>query len=106
MTTRQTGNSSLNSKGMMGKNSHQEFLSEGTLRLLALCVLEFDEKHTGLLCFEEPENGIHPFRLKAMVELMRDLSTSFKDIEAPLRQVIVNTHSATLLNEVLRWEKR
>jgi len=92
-------------KGDDGQEFSSRVLSEGTLRLLALCVLEFDEKHTGLLCFEEPENGIHPFRLKAMVELMRDLSTSFKDIEAPLRQVIVNTHSATLLNEVLRWKK-
>lgn len=91
-------------KGDDGQEFSSRVLSEGTLRLLALCVLEYDEKHTGLLCFEEPENGIHPFKLKAMVQLMRDLSTDFKDVESPLRQVIVNTHSATLLNEVLRWK--
>lgn len=90
-------------KGDDGQEFSSRVLSEGTLRMLALCVLEYDEKHTGLLCFEEPENGIHPFRLKAMVQLMRDLSTDFMDIDTPLRQVIVNTHSATLLNEVLRW---
>lgn len=92
-------------KGDDGQEFSSRVLSEGTLRMLALCVLEYDDKHTGLLCFEEPENGIHPFRLKAMVHLMRDLSTDFMDVEAPLRQVIVNTHSATLLNEVLRWKK-
>lgn len=35
-------------------------LSEGTLRFLALCVLLEDPKFTGLICMEEPENGIHP----------------------------------------------
>lgn len=76
-------------------------LSEGTLRILALCILEFDEKHTGLLCFEEPENGIHPFRIKTMANLLKDLSTDFTDIETPLRQVIINTHSPILVGNIL-----
>ena len=45
-------------KGEDGKEFTSRVLSEGTLRLLALCILEYDEKHTGLLCFEEPENGL------------------------------------------------
>ncbi|TAE68326.1 MAG: ATPase [Bacteroidetes bacterium] len=76
-------------------------LSEGTLRILALCILEFDEKHTGLLCFEEPENGIHPFRIKTMANLLKDLSTDFTDIETPLRQVVINTHSPILVGNIL-----
>jgi predicted ATPase len=78
-------------------------LSEGTLRILALCILEKDYKHTGLLCFEEPENGIHPFRIKAMTELLKDLSIDFADSEKPLRQVIVNTHSPILVGDMLEW---
>jgi len=79
-------------------------LSEGTLRILALCILQFDDKHTGLLCFEEPENGIHPFRIKSMLYLLKDLTTDFEDTEMPLRQVIVNTHSPVLVNEIIKWK--
>ena len=86
------------------KEFSSRVLSEGTLRILALCILEFDEKHTGLLCFEEPENGIHPFRIKAMTELLKDLSVDFNEIDIPLRQVIVNTHSPVLVGNMLKWK--
>lgn len=85
-------------KGEDGKEYSSRVLSEGTLRMLTLCILEQDDTHTGLLCFEEPENGIHPFRIKTMVDLLKDLSTDFMDSEMPLRQVIVNTHSPILVN--------
>jgi predicted ATPase len=39
-------------------------VSDGTLRVLALLTLLHDPKHRGLVCFEEPENGVHPGRLK------------------------------------------
>jgi predicted ATPase len=80
-------------------------LSEGTLRLLTLCILKFDIKHKGILCFEEPENGIHPYRLRMMFELLQDLTTDFNDTEEPylsLRQVIINTHSPILINELFK----
>lgn len=75
-------------------------LSEGTLRMLALCILEYDSKHTGLLCFEEPENGIPPFRIETMAKLLKHLSVDFTE---PLRQVIVNTHSPVLVGLMNRW---
>ncbi len=86
------------------KEFSSRVLSEGTLRILALCILEFDDKHTGLLCFEEPENGIHPFRIKAMTELLKDLSVDFNEVEIPLRQVIVNTHSPVLVSNMEVWK--
>ena len=86
------------------KEFSSRVLSEGTLRILTLCILEFDDKHTGLLCFEEPENGIHPFRMKAMTKLLKDLSIDFNDIDLPLRQVIVNTHSPVLVGNMFEWE--
>ena len=64
-------------KGEDGKEFSSRVLSEGTLRLLALCILEYDEKHTGLLCFEEPENGIHPFRIKAMAHTVKRFEHGF-----------------------------
>lgn len=78
-------------------------LSEGTLRILALCVLCQDDRHSGLLCFEEPENGIHPFRIKTMVSLLKELSTDFSEPEIPLCQIIVNTHSVVFVKEMRKW---
>jgi predicted ATPase len=86
------------------KEFSSRVLSEGTLRILALCILEFDDKHTGLLCFEEPENGISPFRIKAMTKLLKDLSIDFNDTDLPLRQVIVNTHSPVLVGNMFEWK--
>lgn len=71
-------------------------LSEGTLRFLALCVLLEDPSVHGVICMEEPENGIHPANLKAMLDLVRDLAVDPNyplGDDNPFRQVIVNTHS-------------
>ena len=75
-------------------------LSEGTLRFLALAVLSEDPDARGTICMEEPENGIHPANLGAMVDLLRDLA--FDPLDAPgegnpFRQVIANTHSPSLV---------
>lgn len=90
--------------GEDGKEYSSRVLSEGTLRILTLCILEYDEKYTGLLCFEEPENGIHPFRIKTMVDLLKDLSTDFSETDASLRQVVINTHSPILVRDIKKWE--
>ena len=78
-------------------------LSEGTLRFLALAVLEADPDERGLLCMEEPENGIHPANVAEMVELLRDLAFD-PDLpvgdDNPARQVIVNTHSPALVQHI------
>lgn len=78
-------------------------LSEGTLRLLALCVMEYDARHTGLLCFEEPENGIHPFRMDTIVAQLKSLCVDFSDADSPLRQVIINTHSPVLISGLSKY---
>lgn len=92
-------------KGDDGIEFSSRVLSEGTLRLLTLCVLLYDNKHTGLLCFEEPENGVHPCRIKDIAKLLKDLTVDFENPEMPLRQVIVNTHSSILVGELLQWQK-
>ena len=85
-------------KALDGRVFTSRVLSEGTLRLLALCVFMFDADYKGLLCFEEPENGIHPARMKLTAELLMDLVTHFeKSDKDELRQVIVNTHSPVLV---------
>lgn len=79
-----------------GNTFSSRVLSDGTLRMLALVALKNDPQHRGVLCFEEPENGVHPFRLGQMAHLLRGLATDMRDPEQhdlPLRQLLVNTHS-------------
>ncbi len=86
-----------------GAEHEARALSDGTLRFLALAVLESDPEASGVLCMEEPENGIHPQRIPAMLHLLHDLSVdpAFEVGEDnPLRQVIVNTHSPTVAAQV------
>ncbi len=83
-------------KGGDGTVHPADALSDGTLRFLALAVLQADMDWTGVLCLEEPENGIHPARISAMIHLLRDLVTDPQEPvgpENPLRQAIINTHS-------------
>ena len=78
-------------------------LSDGTLRFLALSVLELDPQCRGVLCLEEPENGIHPERIPAILSLLRDIATDASEPvgeDNPLRQVIVNTHSPAVVSQV------
>ena len=78
-------------------------LSDGTLRFLALAVLESDPEMQGVLCLEEPENGIHPARIPAILQLLRDIAVDTQEPvgeDNPLRQVIVNTHSPSVFQQV------
>jgi predicted ATPase len=78
-------------------------LSDGTLRFLAAAVIELDPEAQGLLCLEEPENGIHPSRIPLMIQLLQDIACDVNESVAsdnPLRQVIVNTHSPAVVAQV------
>lgn len=85
-----------------GRTFPWQALSDGTLRLLALVVLHNDPAHKGLLCFEEPENGVHPACLAGLARLLRDLATDFSQAYEegqPLRQLLVNTQSPVFVSQ-------
>ncbi len=89
--------------GVDGTDHPARSLSDGTLRFLALSVLELDVSAQGVICLEEPENGIHPERIPTMLNLLQDIATDPDepvDETNPLRQVIVNTHSPAVVSEV------
>lgn len=78
-------------------------LSDGTMRFLALAVLALDPNAQGLLCLEEPENGIHPERIPKILQLLQDIATDTNEelgVDNPLRQVIINTHSPAVVMQV------
>lgn len=86
-------------------------VSDGTLRVLALLTLLHDPAHRGLLCFEEPENGVHPARIRALVERLRDLVTDPtsddpESVAAPLNQLLVNSHSPVVLGALVDSARR
>ena len=79
-----------------------QVLSDGTLRLLVLAALRNDPQFHGVLCLEEPENGVHPLLLRNMARVLREMATDFNDaqqIDEPLRQVLITTHSPSFISQ-------
>lgn len=62
--------------------------SDGTLLVLAYMSILNLPKPPRLLLVEEPENGIHPKRLRDILEILRNLVN-----EQPHTQVVLTTHS-------------
>jgi predicted ATPase len=65
-------------------------MSAGTLRFLAFLAVVYSPEAPQLVCFEEPENNIHPHALELLVDVLKGASRK--------RQVLVSTHSPYLLN--------
>ncbi len=74
-------------------------ISEGTLRILALCGVAANPWPASLVAFEEPENGVHPRRIDVIAELLLTLATSGRT------QVIVTTHSPALVAAMARRKR-
>ena len=68
--------------------------SDGTLRFLAILAALLDEEPAPLYVFEEVDTGIHPLRLRLLLELI-ERETARRNI-----QVITTTHSPDLLSMI------
>ncbi|MTJ08735.1 AAA family ATPase [Anabaena sp. UHCC 0204] len=73
-------------------------ISDGTLRILAFLTALYQENTPSIICFEEIENGVHPWLLHKMMELLKIVST--EGITGKPVQVLITTHSPVLLNYV------
>jgi predicted ATPase len=73
-------------------------ISEGTLRVLALCAIAVNPWGGSLMAIEEPENGVHPRRLELIAQLLLSLALSPEQS----RQVVVTTHSPLFCDCVLK----
>jgi len=71
-------------------------VSEGTLRVLALCAIAVNPWSGSLLAFEEPENGVHPRRLELIAQLLASLAMEQG------KQLIVTTHSPLFCGAMLK----
>ena len=64
-------------------------ISEGTLRVLGLLAITNPASESTVVGYEEPENGVHPRRLRLIAELLSNAA-------ARGMQLLVNTHSPIL----------
>lgn len=76
-----------------GRPISSRLMSEGTLRLLGLLTIAGDRDNATVVCFEEPENGVNPRKIKQIAEFLK--RTAVGDI-----QVIVTTHSPVLPDQI------
>lgn len=81
-----------------------QVVSDGTLRILALLTLLHDPRHHGVVCFEEPENGIHPASLQTFLGMLRLMATPSDrapgDPSGRLCQLLLNSHSPVVLSHL------
>ncbi|ROQ90901.1 AAA family ATPase [Desulfosoma caldarium] len=82
-----------------GIDYSSRIVSEGTLRVLALCAIVVNPWAGSVLAFEEPENGVHPRRLELIARLVTSLALERN------RQVIVTTHSPLFCDAILKIAK-
>jgi predicted ATPase len=75
-----------------GKEMPASVISEGTLRIIGLLALHGAGNLPSLIGFEEPENGIHPRRIKLVADTLLDMS---RDEGTTL---VITTHSPLLLD--------
>jgi predicted ATPase len=65
-------------------------MSDGTVRFLAHLLVVFGASPPPLVCFEEPENFIHPHSLELLAHVLKKASAR--------SQILLTTHSPYLLN--------
>lgn len=86
-----------------GTSFSSRVISDGTIRLLALLAVIDDPNRQGILCFEEPENGVHEGRIPDLIALLRE-ATEVQEEEGDYFQVLLNTHSPAVMR-TLRSEE-
>lgn len=87
-----------------GVDYSSRVLSEGTLRVLALCAIAVNPWGGALLALEEPENGVHPRRLELIAQLLLSLTTP-NETAVNQRQLVVTTHSPLFVDAMLKAKR-
>jgi predicted ATPase len=62
-------------------------VSEGTMRVIAMLAISQSLKPASLIGYEEPENGVHPERIKIIADIFKNMA-KYNGV-----QIIINSHS-------------
>lgn len=73
-------------------------ISDGTYNILALLTAIYQSDEPQFLCIEEPENGLNPYVISALVEFMRNMCAEKG------HYIWLNTHSPALVRELKNEE--
>ena len=71
------------------KAFHANFLSDGTVSLLALIIALYFHEESNIIVLEEPERNIHPKLLSTLLASATDVSQE--------KQIIITTHNPEFL---------
>lgn len=71
-------------------------ISDGALRVLAFLTALYQVNTPTVFCFEELENGLHPWLLHKLIDILNEVSTT--GIAGQPAQILVTTHSPVLLD--------
>ena len=74
-------------------------LSDGTLRALAIAAALYGAPEGSLIVIEEVDNGIHPSRIKHLVDKMYEIAVERKI------QILVTTHDPAMMDAIPPQEK-
>lgn len=71
------------------KTFYSDFLSDGTVNMLALIIALYFESESGIMIIEEPERNLHPQLMNKIVEMAKEVSKE--------KQIIITTHNPELV---------
>ncbi len=71
------------------KTFYSNFLSDGTVNMLALIIALYFEGESGIIIIEEPERNLHPQLMSKIVEMAKEVSRE--------KQIIITTHNPELV---------
>ena len=71
------------------KKFYSNFLSDGTVNMLALVIALYFTKESKIVILEEPERNLHPQLMKKLIELAKDASSE--------KQIIITTHTPEII---------
>ncbi len=77
---------------------NKELISDGTYNIIALLTAVYQSDEPQFLCIEEPENGLHPFVQKELVNFFRWAC------EEHGHYIWLNTHSQTIVSQLKKEE--
>ncbi len=72
----------------------KNLISDGTYNILALLTAVYQSDEPQFLCIEEPENGLNPYAIRALVGFFRQMC------EEKGHYIWLNTHSPTIVKEL------
>lgn len=71
------------------KPLYANFLSDGTVNVVALIVALYFERNNGIIILEEPERNLHPYLMSRLIDMAKECSNN--------TQIIITTHTPELV---------